>query len=90
MPPELVDTSVTVEVNWTGPAVSSGRFIQSTASETSPGSREFEATLTLAPLASSDDGDYVCTATVVPTEGNVSRSDAGTGTGNIVQIEGTE
>ena len=88
VPPELVDTSVRVEVNWTGPAVSSDRFKQSNTSEIVPGTRVFEATLTLTPLAISDTGDYICTATVVSTERGVSMSSAKMGTGNIAMIEG--
>ena len=89
--PEVVDSTVTVDVMWVGPAVSSGRSNQSPAAELSPGSGEYQANLTLAPLTLSDVGDYVCTVTVNPAEESIDiiASDSVMITGNIATINGT-
>ena len=89
--PEVVDSNVTVEVMWVGPAVSSVRSNQSPAAELSPGSGEYQANLTLAPLTLSDVGDYVCTVTVKPAEESIDiiASDSVMVTGNITTINGT-
>ena len=91
--PEVVDSNVTVEVMWAGPAVSSGRFYQSLAAELSPRSGVYQANLTIAPLSSSDNNiNYICTVTVKPVEESVDivASDPAMATGNIITVNGTE
>ena len=86
---DLVDSPVIVNVAWTGPGgeiSSSSRVMLLGVTESSS---PFQATLTFAPLISSDGGDYTCEATVIPDDGEfITMSLPGSGTGTVA-VQGT-
>ena len=83
---DQVDSPVIVNVTWTGPGGEITSVILSGIAESpSP----FQATLTFAPLISSDDGNYTCEATVGPDDGDfITMSLPGSGTGTVT-VQGT-
>ena len=83
---DLVDSPVIVNVAWTGPG---GEITSIELSGIAESSSPFQATLTFAPLNSSDDGNYTCEATVSPDDGDfITMSPPGSGTGTVT-VQGT-